>query len=245
MRELRGRPLGLHGAGTARCRRHPGRSRGRRRRLRPVAGLLPGGTSLYWTALNKGKRSVAVDLRSSEGRELVVALATAPGPDGGILVDNADVTLVGWSYGGSVVPDVLARIPDRIGSMVYLDAMIPERGRCHASYSTVQSPEVIMELAPQNLDNPPAAGATVRDRRGVACAVHRVAYLASSRAHHAEPVQGSARVAEDSADLHSGGTLSRGLADYQPGLHEVPRTVAGRIPCGRRGSRHDADSPPS
>jgi 2-methylfumaryl-CoA isomerase len=48
-----------------------------------------GGTSLYWTALNKGKRSVAVDLRSSEGRELVVALATAPDPDGGILVDNA------------------------------------------------------------------------------------------------------------------------------------------------------------
>jgi len=46
------------------------------------------GRSLYWTALNKGKRSVAVDLRTGEGRELVVALATAPGPDGGIVVDN-------------------------------------------------------------------------------------------------------------------------------------------------------------
>src|SRR3954462_12242899 len=48
-----------------------------------------GGTSLYWTALNKGKRSVAVDLKSAEGRELVVQLATAPGSDAGILVDNA------------------------------------------------------------------------------------------------------------------------------------------------------------
>ncbi len=48
-----------------------------------------GGMSLYWTALNKGKRSVVVDLRSPEGRELVVALTTTPGPDGGILVDNS------------------------------------------------------------------------------------------------------------------------------------------------------------
>jgi 2-methylfumaryl-CoA isomerase len=46
------------------------------------------GESLYWTALNKGKRSVTVDLRTPEGRELVVALVTAPGPDNGILVDN-------------------------------------------------------------------------------------------------------------------------------------------------------------
>jgi 2-methylfumaryl-CoA isomerase len=46
------------------------------------------GESFYWTALNRGKKSVCVDLRSPEGRELVVALATAPGPDGGIVLDN-------------------------------------------------------------------------------------------------------------------------------------------------------------
>lgn len=50
--------------------------------------LAPGGTSLYWTALNKGKRSVTVDWRSPQGRELVAALATAPGPDAGVFVDN-------------------------------------------------------------------------------------------------------------------------------------------------------------
>ena len=46
------------------------------------------GRSLYWTALNKGKRSVAIDLRRPEGRELVQALATAPGPDAGVLLTN-------------------------------------------------------------------------------------------------------------------------------------------------------------
>lgn len=46
------------------------------------------GRSLYWTALNKGKRSVAIDLRKPEGRELIQALAAAPGPDAGVLLTN-------------------------------------------------------------------------------------------------------------------------------------------------------------
>src|SRR3984957_5881140 len=50
--------------------------------------LAPNGESYYWSSLNKGKRSVAVDLRSPEGQNLVVALITAPGPDRGLLIDN-------------------------------------------------------------------------------------------------------------------------------------------------------------
>ena len=44
------------------------------------------GASVYWASLNKGKRSVTVDVRSPEGRELVSALATA---GSGIFLDNA------------------------------------------------------------------------------------------------------------------------------------------------------------
>ncbi|MCR3721642.1 MULTISPECIES: CoA transferase [Prauserella salsuginis group] len=46
------------------------------------------GTSLYWASLNKGKRSLALDFRAPEGRELLLALATDPGPDAGIYLDN-------------------------------------------------------------------------------------------------------------------------------------------------------------
>ncbi|MFC4942919.1 CoA transferase [Pseudonocardia sp. GCM10023141] len=77
----------------------------------PVVG---GGTgpaeaeSYYWASLNKGKRSVAVDMRSDRGRELVTALVTAPGADRGVLIDN----VVGrrWMSNEALV----ARRPDLI-----------------------------------------------------------------------------------------------------------------------------------
>lgn len=48
-----------------------------------------GSTSIYWTGLNKGKRSVTADLRSDEGQSLVTRLITESGPGGGILVTNS------------------------------------------------------------------------------------------------------------------------------------------------------------
>jgi 2-methylfumaryl-CoA isomerase len=52
------------------------------------------GKSLYWAGLNKGKRSIAVDTRSPEGRELITALITAPGEGNGIFLTNFPTT--GW-----------------------------------------------------------------------------------------------------------------------------------------------------
>ena len=52
------------------------------------------GNSIYWAGLNKGKRSIAVDLRSPRGRELLTALITAPGPDAGIFLTNLPAR--GW-----------------------------------------------------------------------------------------------------------------------------------------------------
>jgi 2-methylfumaryl-CoA isomerase len=66
-------------------------------RVDPIGGapdhtrwpLAPSGTSLYWAGLNKGKRSITVDLRSGEGKKLVTRLVTESGPDGGIVLTNA------------------------------------------------------------------------------------------------------------------------------------------------------------
>lgn len=50
--------------------------------------LAPSGESLFWTGLNKGKRSIRLDLRSPEGQEIIARLATQPGPDAGIFLTN-------------------------------------------------------------------------------------------------------------------------------------------------------------
>lgn len=47
-----------------------------------------GGGSFYWEGLNKGKKSIAINLADPRGRELAAALITAPGKDAGIFVTN-------------------------------------------------------------------------------------------------------------------------------------------------------------
>jgi 2-methylfumaryl-CoA isomerase len=84
--------------------------------------LTPGGDSLYWEGLNKGKKSIAIDLSRPEGRELAARLAAAPGDQGGVFVTNFPVEgflsyeklsalrpdlicarVMGWADGGPAV----------------------------------------------------------------------------------------------------------------------------------------------
>ncbi len=46
------------------------------------------GASLFWAGMNKGKRSIALDLGKPEGRELAAALICAPGPEAGVFLTN-------------------------------------------------------------------------------------------------------------------------------------------------------------
>ena len=48
--------------------------------------------------------------------------------------DLRDVILVGHSYGGMVVTGAADRAPERIGRLVYLDAFVPENGKCTLDY---------------------------------------------------------------------------------------------------------------
>ncbi len=50
--------------------------------------LTKNGNSIYWAGWNKGKRSLMVDIHSSEGKELISELITAPGKDAGFFLTN-------------------------------------------------------------------------------------------------------------------------------------------------------------
>ena len=49
------------------------------------------GASFYWEGLNKAKKSLSVNLKTTEGRELLKRLAAASGDHGGILLTNFPV----------------------------------------------------------------------------------------------------------------------------------------------------------
>ena len=51
-------------------------------------------TSIYWAEMNKGKRSIAVDIRSDAGREIITELICAAGEQGGIFSTNLPAR--GW-----------------------------------------------------------------------------------------------------------------------------------------------------
>ena len=46
------------------------------------------GVSFYWEGLNKGKKSVTVNIGTDKGKQLIQDLACAPGENGGILLTN-------------------------------------------------------------------------------------------------------------------------------------------------------------
>lgn len=74
-------------------------------RIEPMGGgadrsrwpLAPGGTSLYWTGLNRGKRAVALDLSASEAGQIVRDLVVSGGSEGGIVITNVRPGL-GYGY---------------------------------------------------------------------------------------------------------------------------------------------------
>lgn len=96
------------------------------------------GVSLYWAGLNKGKRSIAIDLSRTEGRELAVALITAPGDDAGVFLSNFPAQ--GW-----LADDTLrAHRPD----LVYLNIIGNPDGSTAVDYTVNASSGIATATGP-------------------------------------------------------------------------------------------------
>lgn len=85
-------------------------------RVDPIGGsadlgrwpLAPSGVSLFWTGLNKGKRSVTLNFRDAEGRRLLADLVASSGPGGGIVLTNAvGQDWLGYDELAAIRPDVI------------------------------------------------------------------------------------------------------------------------------------------
>ena len=84
-------------------------------RVDPVGGaadvgrwpLAPSGVSLYWTGLNKGKRSVTLNFRDRQGQDLLGQLLAASGPGGGIVLTNAGQGWLGYPALARIRPDLI------------------------------------------------------------------------------------------------------------------------------------------
>lgn len=82
------------------------------------------GLSLYWASLNRGKRSVELDLRSAAGRQLLQDLICAPGPGPVVFLTNLAVDgEIGWEALSARRPDLimvqLSGLPDGGNALDY------------------------------------------------------------------------------------------------------------------------------
>ena len=55
----------------------------------------------------------------------------------------SDFVLCGHSYGGMVVTGVADQMPERLRSLVYLDAFVPEHGQCLADFAPIADEDLI------------------------------------------------------------------------------------------------------
>jgi len=103
------------------------------------------GISLYWESLNKGKKSIALDLGRPEGRELAQRLAAAPGDNGGLFVTN-------YPVGGFFAHDKLAALR---ADLISLRVMGWEDGRPALDYTVNAALGVPMLTGPASLGEQP------------------------------------------------------------------------------------------
>ena len=102
------------------------------------------GSSLFWAGMNKGKRSIAVDLTKPAGRELVTELITASGDDRGVLLSN--FPQAGWLSDEKL----RARRPD----LIYVNILGNPDGGSAVDYTVNPASGIAFATGPSDASGP-------------------------------------------------------------------------------------------
>ena len=84
-----------------------------------------GGTSLFWAGLNKGKRSIQVDIRQTAGQDLIKNLISQPGVNNGMFLTNFPAK--GWLSFDSLI--------EGRQDLIYVHVMGDRRGGSAVDYT--------------------------------------------------------------------------------------------------------------
>jgi len=155
-------------------------------RIDPVGGaadqgrwpLAPSGTSLFWTGLNKGKRSITVNFRAPEGRQIIADLVRASGAGGGIVLTNA-VGQAWLSY-----PELAQVRPD----LIHLQILGYRDGRAAVDYTVNAETGFPLVTGPDALDGPVNHVLPAWD---VACGLYAAVGLLAAERRRAQSGEGS------------------------------------------------------
>jgi len=93
-----------------------------------------------------------------------------------------EVALVGTSYGGLVIAGAADRMPERIRTLVFLDAALPQEGKCMLDLVPAERRATVERLAREEGGGHLVPTSLVLDT-GIADAAERAAYLARMSPH--------------------------------------------------------------
>ncbi len=109
----------------------------------PVA---PNGQSLFWAGMNKGKRSIAIDVKTPRGKEIAQEIICAPGEDAGLFITN--LATPGWTDHATLA----ARRPDLVSVSLRGD----RHGRPAVDYTVNPAVGFPMATGPEGSEEPVA-----------------------------------------------------------------------------------------
>jgi 2-methylfumaryl-CoA isomerase len=140
--------------------------------------LAPSGASLYWTGLNKNKRSVALNLRDAGHQQAIRDLVTSSGPDGGILLTNASYPWLSYERLKAAREDV-----------IHLQITGKHDGGTGVDYTVNAGIGFPLATGPENLSGPVNHVLPAWD---VACGLYAVTGILAAERHRRRTGQGRA-----------------------------------------------------